>query len=146
MSHRQAGGSFAPPIDDAKLGKYRALAAQAGGPVKDAMQTLLKCVGKWWDLPESRSGNDTPHPSGRGLIRKLDKEFADQLDELIPWEHELKAMAALFGELPDGQEERGGEVVIVNQTAADLRNAAHHLLWYVKELNLDREPITRDKL
>jgi hypothetical protein len=30
--------------------------------------------------------------------------------------------------------------------AGELRNAAFHLLWFCKELTLDREPLTVDKL
>jgi hypothetical protein len=125
------GGSFAPPLTDELLDRYEALATAAGGPVGDGMLTCLRCCRKWWDLPES-TGDGRPHPSGRGVIVDLDAALAEQLDEHIPWEHEIEALRGLF----DGLDPAGKE----------LRNAAFHLLWHVIELNNDREPLTADKI
>jgi hypothetical protein len=100
--------------------------------IRDAMQKLLHCCEQWWNQPES-TGDGKPHPSGRGVIVDLDKSIADALWEHIPWDDELKAFAALFDKLDPVAE-------------ANLRNAAFHLLWHAKELELDREPITTDKL
>lgn len=36
--------------------------------------------------------------------------------------------------------------ILVNPQEAALRNAAFHLLWFAKELELDREPITADMI
>lgn len=125
------GGSFAPPLTDELLDKYELLANAATGPVRDGMLVCLRCCRKWWDLPES-TGDGRPHPSGRGVIVDLDAEFAEQLDEHIPWQHEIAALQGLF----DGLDPAGKE----------LRNAAFHLLWHVIELNNDREPMTADKI
>lgn len=126
------GGSFAPPLSDELLDKYQALIAQSQGAIKDTLTTLLTCCRKWWELPESVGGGNA-HPSGRGFIVELDHPIKDALWDFIPWPHEIKAMESLFESI-DPLSQR------------DLRNAAFHLLWHVKELNLDREPITTDKL
>lgn len=132
MAKRQIGGSFAPPLSDELLDKYQALIAQSQGAIKDTLTTLLTCCRKWWELPESVGGGNA-HPSGRGFIVELDHAIKESLWDLIPWPHEIKAMESLLNTLdPIGQK--------------DLRNAAFHLLWHVKELDLDREPITTDKL
>lgn len=132
MAKRQIGGSFAPPLSDELLDKYQALIAQSQGAIKDALTTLLTCCRKWWELPESVGGGNA-HPSGRGFVVELDHAIKESLWDLIPWPHEIKAMESLLNTLdPVGQK--------------DLRNAAFHLLWHVKELDLDREPITTDKL
>lgn len=128
---RHHGGSFAPPLTDKLLSSYAQLAAGAPPEIKDAMQTLLKCVCQWWDLPESSGKEGTePHLSGKGTIVTLDSEIADALWDNIPWIHELQMLEKLFETI----------------TSAPLRNAAHHLLWFAKELELGREPITADKL
>lgn len=132
MATKQIGGSFAPPLTDELLASYEALANEATGPVKDVVLELLNCCKQWWELPESVGGGNA-HPSGRGFIVELDHAIKESLWDLIPWPHEIKAMESLLNTLdPVGQK--------------DLRNAAFHLLWHVKELDLDREPITTDKL
>lgn len=124
------GGSFAPPLTDELLAKYESLASAADAPVRDAMSTLLACVRKWWNLPYSGPTGSTPHPSGVGTIIPLDAPIAAELEPHIPWGHEIAAIQGLFDAIPVEQR--------------DLRNAAFHLLWHVKELDLDREPITSD--
>jgi len=130
----RVGGSFAPPLTDELLMKYEALVNDLDPqfPVRDAMVKLLDCCKQWWDLPES-VGEGKPHPSGRGNIVGLDEPIKKALWDHIPWSHELKAFGVLF----DG-------IDPVKQK--ELRDAAHHLLWHVVELDLDREPITTDKL
>ncbi len=133
MQPVHVGGSFAPPLDDAKLASYKAMAESLPpSPVRDGMLELHACVSHWWTLPDSK-GQKTPHPSGMGAIVKLDAEHQQVLWESIPWEHELAGMAALFEGIHPISEKA-------------LRDAAHHLLWHVKELDLGREPITTDKL
>lgn len=131
---QRIGGSFAPPLTDDLLAKYQTLinAVPAGQQLRDALNDCMACCRKWWDLPES-TGEGTPHLSGRGKVIDLDLPTAEALFDHIPWEEELDTFAKLFNEI-DPQEKR------------DLRNAAFHLLWHVKELNMDREPITTDKL
>jgi hypothetical protein len=127
------GGSFAPPLTDAKLAGYRDLIdALPASPVKDAMNTLHACCVAWWALPES-TGKGEPHPSGTGTIVDLDRDAKTALSDLLPWAHELDAMGRLF----DGIDPVGQKT---------LRDAAFHLLWHAKELEQDREPITTDRL
>lgn len=125
----QIGGSFAPPLTDELLAAYHAQALEATEEVRDAMLKLHALAAQWWELPES-TGDGKPHPSGRGFVVALDEPIAKQLWDAIPWTRELDMMAALFETLPVGA----------------LRNAAFHLLWFAKELDLDREPLTSDKL
>ncbi len=147
------GGSFAPPLTDEKLAAYGVLAASAPGPVKDAMTELLACCEKWWNLPEPNGTAVRPHPVGVGAIVSLQENHAKELSDLIPWTHELKAMQELFDALPSGSTS-GEEVltdgvrwaVVTDPEAKALRDAAFHLLWHVKELDLDREPLTADQL
>lgn len=128
------GGNFAPPLSDEKLSAYRAIVdTLPPSPVKDAMTALLQCCEHWWALPEPQGTKTRAHPSGRGLVVELQVDHAKELDDLIPWKHEIEAVAKLF----DG-------IDPVSEKAT--RDAAHHLLWHVVELDLGREPLTADKL
>lgn len=132
---RWKGGSFAPPLDDAKLSKYSALAETAEPRVKDAMIGLLRAVNVWWNLPES-TGEGSPHDATpRATVVPLDQAHINTLDPVVPWPEELGLLSngagkGVFDSLPNGE----------------LRNAAFHLLWFAHELAMDREPITTDKL
>ena len=132
MRRSYIGGSFAPPLTDEALADYHALALAAEPEVRDAMLELHACVAQWWDLPES-TGEGTPHASGRGQVVALDEPIKAALEQAIPWPRELTAIGTLFETIPAG-------------TEPNLRNAAFHLLWFVTELCLDREPMTADKL
>lgn len=136
------GGSFAPPLTDELLTKYKHLFyALPAGRVKDACDKLVACCEAWWALPESSLGG-TPHPSGRALAVPLEDDHKKKLYDLIPWSRRSNGR----GE-PDELEAIGDVLeTISNETQKELRDAAHHLLWHVHELDLDREPITRDKL
>lgn len=125
------GGTFAPPLTDEKLDEYGYLIDQTEekSRLREILITLHACVKQWWGLPESK-GAGSPHPSGRGTMVPLDKPVAESLWDAIPWTADLNTMQAELDALPAGP----------------LRNAAFHLLWFVKELDLDREPITADKL
>lgn len=129
-SYKSSPTGVAPALTENSLSAYRDLIPD-NGPISDAMKTLILCVEKWWELPESSGQDKQYHPSVGGEVVKLDKEIQDQLYDLIPWEHELKAMGQLFS-----------TISIVSQK--QLRDAAFHLLWYVKELSFDREPITQE--
>lgn len=128
------GGSFAPPLTDAKLAGYRDLIdALPPSAVRDAMDALHKCCAAWWELPESTGTATRAHGSGVGTIVDLDEGAKKSLYDLIPWAHELAAMGTLF----DGIDPKADKA---------LRDAAHHLLWHAIELEQDREPLTADKL
>ena len=133
MRTLRVGGSFAPPLTDELLDKYEALAAAAPADIGDAMRVLLACGRKWWDLPESGLEVSAPHPVGAGTIVPLDEPIAKALWEHIPWADELAMFGARFE-------------TIDPHTHGELRDAAHHLLWHVKELDLGREPLTTDRL
>lgn len=150
------GGSFAPPLSDAKLAGYKsAVAALPASPAKDACASLLHCCGVWWGLPEPAGTKATAHPSGKGTIVAMSDGHKQALDEHIPWGHELDSMQNLFDGLPTGTEGEqfvdvdGGKVrraIVTDPKAKAVRDMAFHLLWHVRELNLDREPLTADKL
>ena len=67
------------------------------------------------------------------VVHEMDESTKAALWESTPWMAELDRYAMLFDELhPVGQR--------------DLRNCAHHLLWFCKEICSDREPLTMDKM
>jgi hypothetical protein len=143
------GGSFAPPLSDAKLKRYKELITKLpAGPLKDCLSKLYKCCSVWWEIPVSK-GAGTPHRSGRGLIVKLDPEVRSALDEHVPWNHELDSM---HGFDPVYSTPRLLDAIDPKEQK-ELRDAAFHLLWHVKELAIGpdegewgREPITADQL
>lgn len=154
--------SFAPPLTDESLARYEELANEQEGELLDALTTLLACVKTWWELPEStrkdvtrwQSNYVVPNPDYDPLASKLTKQgqknklvpftfeetpleesHIEALDSVTPWMRELDTLSTPqdtgpFDSLPSGE----------------LRNAAFHLLWFAKELTLDREPLTKDKL
>lgn len=135
MAKQRIGGCFAPPLTDEILTKYRQLinAVPAKTQLREALEDCFSCCGKWWELPESTNGKGSPHLSGKGVMLDLDDNIKADLWDHIPWDEEI----ATFDKLFDG---------ISPTSQRDLRNAAYHLLWHVRELNLDREPITTDKI
>src|SRR6185369_1912073 len=87
---------FAPPLTDELLAHDKALAdALPPSPIKDAMNALLACVLKWWELPESTSPG-IPHESGSGFKVALHPDVAAALDDHIPWQHEIESYKTLF--------------------------------------------------
>lgn len=133
MSRQQYGGSFAPPLDDAKLATYADLAESADPPVKDAMLTLLRMASAWWSLPESTQAGRPHSATPRATIVPLEPAHIAQLWELVPWQDELDTFGKRFEGIDPARQK-------------PLRNAAFHLLWLGVELCQDREPITSDKL
>lgn len=127
------GGSFAPPITDAQIAAYTKLAQADECPpeVRDGMETLLTMVKTFQETGRSKL-RGTPHPSGRGMVVKLEPAEMQRIERVVPWKHELDALAKVF-------EEKIGDKA--------RRDAAFHLLWYGYELSVhDREPITTDTL
>lgn len=135
---------FAPPLTDDLLRAYRILAdalPDSRGDVRDALRECLKAVETWWGLPESK-GNARHdghlllvHRKEERLVRitGLSETLKKELWDSIPWDYEIAAMEKLFES-------------ISNETGRELRDAAFHLLWHVRELSLDREPLTQDAL
>lgn len=132
MAQAHIGGSFAPQITDLHLARYRLLAEEATPPVRDVMLALCKMVEVFHQTPPSKM-NGHPHPVGTGLIVPLEPAEVERMDPHVPWAHELEAYAQLFeGIDPVGSKE--------------IRDGAHHLLWYAVELNHDREPGTVERM
>lgn len=126
------GGSFAPEITDQHLAEWPALIAAASPQIRDAIEKLHNLVEQHrTHAPSAAKG--TPHPSGRGLIVPLDPATVAKLDPHLPWESELDGYGTLFESLDPISDK-------------PTRDMAFHLLWYAKELALDREPITIEKL
>lgn len=134
------GGSFAPPLSDAILASYASLieATDPNTELGEALRRCFACVDVWWGIPESCG--PLVHHAGSpfiidGQVRhvsavELDTVTQTSLWDTIPWEYEI----VHYGRVFDG---------ILDRT---LRNCAFHLLWHVKELDNDREPITQDKI
>ena len=130
----QVGGSFAPPIDEAKLAAYAALAETAPDRVKDEMQKLLRMVKAWWDLPESTRAGEQHPSTPRATAIPLEESHVKSLWDFVPWPDEIRLLS---NDMATG---------VFDSLTGDLRDAALHLLWFAGELTLDREPITTDKL
>ena len=123
----------APPLSDELLADYDTrIALLEAGPVQDAVRLLWRAAEKWWNLPESDS-SPKDHPSGRGKVVELTDGLKKSLDNLLPWEHEIKGIESLLDSIDP----------VADKATRDM---SFHLLWHVKELCLGREPITLDKL
>jgi hypothetical protein len=132
MANQRFGGSFAPPLTDELLAEYKAAVdALPASALKDGLLILYNCCQKWWEQPESTEGT-TLHPSGAGTIVSLDPAIAKALWDHIPWKEELATIQVLCDAIPASQQK--------------LRHCAFHLLWHAKELEMDREPMTSDKV
>lgn len=102
MPVERIGGSFAPPLSDELLARYKSLRDRLEPVYRDALSTLLACVELWWELPES-TGGGRPHPVGRGFIVDLDDEIKQKLWDSIPWGHELDALQSLLENLQSSE-------------------------------------------
>jgi len=122
----------APPLTDELLEQYKVtIDSLPNDELKDALQTLLACSAAWWELPESlrKPIAKVQTPTQEQPIVPLEEHHVEQLDRTTPWMKDIMAMEVLF-----------------DQLTGDLRNMAFHLSWHAKELTLDREPLTSDKL
>lgn len=127
----KVGGSFAPPLSAAKLAEYRTLASKSDDRrVRDVMLLLCKMVEVFQETPASTL-NGSVGPTGLGVVIPLEAAEVDRIDAVVPWDYECDAYQNLFETIP---------------TDSNLRTPAFHLLWYAKELTVDREPMTNDKL
>lgn len=138
---------FAPPLNEAELAEYKSLAESAEEPVRDAMASLITMVEKFRETPESKLPGvaletpytQSPFRDGKGnpkappQIVPLEDSEVERIWDYVPWGHELNAMGQVFEQIP-------------HESKPELRNAAFHLLWFGRELLLDREPMTNDKI
>jgi len=126
----QVGGSFAPPLDDAKLSAYEELGKSIVDPqAAEYFSRLVAMLRAFWETGESKLPG-TKHPSGMGIMVPLEEAEIKRIWDHVPWAEECDLIGRCFDKFESGP----------------LRNAAYHLLWYARELTLDREPITADKV
>jgi hypothetical protein len=134
---------FAPPLTDELLARYEAMIdalPDDRGEVRDAMRECLAACKLWWELPESTRTADAQRFNIRHRgqdqtfsVVPLEKAHVEALSDAVPYGYELEAIQRLFDGIDPAAEK-------------PLRDAAFHLLWHAKELCLDREPLTNDKL
>lgn len=125
------GGSFAPPMTDHKLTRYRELANECeDARVKEAVLKLADMVEFFQKTPESKEPGKL-HPTGKMVVVPLAKAEVERIWDHVPWEYECQALQKLFDEIP---------------VRSPMRTPAFHLLWYAFELTKDREPLTSDRL
>lgn len=126
------GGSFAPPLTEEKLKEYKLLAASAEPKISEVMLKLIEMVEVFNETPTSTL---PPEEYMIDIVDKIpleDKEI-QRIWNYVPWDYELDAYGNLFE-------------TIGYYSNKPLRNACFHLLWFARELEADREPITNDKL
>jgi hypothetical protein len=136
----------APPIDAGTLERYKNLIDNfQEGELKDTLKELHKAVEVWVNLKNSPNfdlsklegvtwRSDYSVKTVTFEEKSLDKEHVDALWDYVPWMRELDTLSTPKG---DG---------LFDNLTGELRNCAFHLLWYCKELTLDRVPITSDML
>ena len=89
---RYLGGSFAPPLTDETLESYRRLLFELpASPEKDGIAYVAPSSETWWELPEPQGTLRLEHPFGP-IVVTLQEDHKVILDELIPWEHELRSL------------------------------------------------------
>lgn len=150
---RHIGGSFAPPVDDAKIDRFEQLAKECSdSQIQGYMLDLVKMLRTFRETPESQRPGSS-HPSGVGTIVPLEDAEIERIWDVVPWPEECDVMGRVFDKLPAGCRRvndptapKGYRIEITDQDACDRRNAAYHLLWFARELAQDREPLTNDKL
>lgn len=130
---------FAPALTDAALSKYESVVGSVQDQrLRDALSVCLECVKAWWAIPESkrRDGRRFMIVHKGNLVSysevPLEEEQVKSLWSSTPWMDELLLIQSLFDDIPLSNKE--------------IRDCAFHLLWHCKEISLDREPMTVDKL
>lgn len=134
---------------------------------------LADMVDKFNETPRSRE-RSTPHPAGIGQITKLEAAEVERIDDVVPYEEELLYYDSVFDKIEaspedernahrsqqykaklrsvyddafmEGKQLSPRDLPEKPATEPSLRNAAYHLLWFARELALDREPLTTDQL
>ena len=138
---------MAPPLTESRLAEIRQITGGVHDErLHDAMTMMLQCVEKWWSLPDSRAGDQVvkgvkkkrvewEFDQGRTRVSEqpLEEQYVDALWNVTPWMDELLALEPLLEKIDP-----------VSQKA--LRDAAFTLMFFCKELTLDREPMTMDRL
>jgi len=123
------GGSFAPKLTAGEVHAMSPLFSECDAEVKDVVGILSRCVLTFLETPESRLPG-MPHPSGVASVVPLEEDEKRRIFDVVPWSWECDTYGRVLDRLPLG----------------NARNAAYHLLWYARELTVDREPITVDRI
>lgn len=128
---RWSAASFAPALAGTDLVSLHKAADEAGGMSKEYMHKLADMVELFMGTPESTIPA-VQHRNTLFSFIPLEEDEKIRIWEAVPWPHELDMMSAVFHkELPSKEKDA-------------LRKAAYHLIWYGRELNKDREPVTVD--
>jgi hypothetical protein len=135
---KNAPACFAPTITREKLARYETLVEDAPARVADYMSQLIDMVKLFYETPTSSHAPrmipvrlGTKHEEVPAV--KLEDEEIERIWDAVPWMDELDVMGKQFDTLS-----------AENEADRELRNAAFHLLWYGRELTLDREPMTKE--
>lgn len=144
MNKPELPACLAPPLTVEKLAEYRELAIKCKDEViTDEMLKLVKMVEVFNETPTSEEEPTLIKIRAakiNGQVREslakipLAADEVKRIWDVVPYAHELKALAELFEGIPN------------SPTWKPLRDAAHHLLWFATELYNDREPMTFDKV
>ena len=156
--------------------RQRIEALPARDQLRDKLLELLACCETWWALPESKRRGRlwrTYIPQTDGTTREVDvevkpleQEHVDALWDVTPWMDDILAFESIVDRLPSGTREIQEVVeqvvlkdgnpetveiirkrgVVADEAAFRFMNMAKHLIWHAKEITLDREPLTADKL
>ena len=128
-----------PPhfVGPERLAVYKGYADAAEPQTAEAMRALARLIEEWHAVqgehaktPKRMGG--AAHPSGTGQVVSLHPDEVSRLWDAVPWNEELEMFGRIFDRIdPQGNKE--------------LRDAAFHLLWYGRELFLDRVPMTTDR-
>lgn len=144
---------FAPPLTDEQLARYEEIVQalpDSRRELRDALTICLNCVKAWDALPVS-----TLPAEVRMELATIDKvcdvvplepAHVEALWDVTPYPRECGPLEQLFETLPTGRANADGTGSVVDELAYELRNAAFHLLWHVKEIANDIEPRTADTL
>ena len=126
---QRLGGSFAPQITDDKLEEYRQLAGNVHDQrCSEYMIQLVEMLDMFNETPES-SLPGTKHPLA-GMVVPLEDAEIKRIWDKVPYMEECDLIGKAFDILPPGEQ----------------RHAAYHLLLYARELTLDREPMTQERV
>jgi hypothetical protein len=133
---------FAPSLTGDNLEKYADVISKTDPKTElgEALRKCLACVQAWYAIPESTRKTSEKFSilhQGKEVsfgVTPLEQEQIDALWDSTPWMRELNAFSTPAA---NG---------VFDSLAGELRDAAFHLLWHAKEITLDREPLTVDKL
>lgn len=133
---------FAPELTDDKLASYSVLVSTTDPKTElgEWLRRCLACVKEWYALPTStRTDTDKFQTIRNGkkvefAVTPLEESHVKSLWDVTPWMSELNQLS------------NGEGTGLFDSLTGELRDCAFHLLWHAKEITLDREPLTQDKL